>query len=1004
MGVLKKLFSLLKFNWPIAGICLIWLILAIANFTPGTYLSGWDSLQTELSPVLAIKRAFFSAWQEYQSFGLAAGMGHAADLPRAIILWVASFAIPAPIIRYFFNISMVLLAGVGMYKLIEQSFSSKQPHKSAAFIGALMYIFNFFVAELMALPFESFSVFFAALPWELWAFLRILTNKNIKKSDYLLFAVIFLLATPQAIALQLFAVLGVLLGLMALGRIINTRSILVAKRAAIGFAIVLAINAFWILPQGYFLKTGAAVVTEAKANQLSTQDIFYRNKDKGNPIDFFTSTGFFADGVNSSQQLIFADWQNHRATIPVAIILYLLAGLTIFGILVPSKYRLSFLFSYIVILIALANNTFPFDLINLVIRKSSFVNQVFRSPFTKFGIPAALVSAYFGANGAAFIFERIRKVGKKINPATIIFEILIIGAILYSALPAFSGHFFANNMKVKIPESYFSLMNYFKTVDKNQRIGLLPEYTHWGWYDLDWGYDGSGFLWYGIEQPVISRTFDVWSAVSENYYWEVKHAIEAENLTELENVLQKYDVSYLVLDRSAQPLIASAKALSYDKIQDMLSQSNNIKLEKNWGEIYVYKVAQNKKVNSFMWGVSNIPNSGPRIQTTNFDTAYQSQKDYVTNENIPLDTYYPYLDVTSQTDITKNWKLTESDSGWTFSRPLPDNIGQTKRDTLNGTVELPFYQNGEVVNYLVPYTISFLEGEIRVEFPKIIIDSFVKNKNPNNCVDQPGTNYTIRDGKIEITGRDGAYSCFYFDDQSLSQKYGYIVKIQNKNLEGQRLFFYIKDATKEQSYVESRLSEDTQYFILGQRFDYGLGYSFAFQTTSYKTIQSKNELSAAEIYIMPYDVLKNIFIKKPGFDGVKTKYYEVDANKLNYYLYTASLENQRPDYLVLDQAYQPGWFAYNVSDFNFWNRNFPFLFGKRIQSHVVIDNWANGWKISNENSNVVLLYWPQYLEYMGISILVGTFVILILWTAKLPTFLHFKLKKKTSHSHHPTAK
>src|SRR3989344_4499338 len=184
----NKLSPYLRNNWPFFAIILLWIILFITNFAYGKYLLGWDSLQTELNPLLAIKRALFSSWQEYQSLGLTAGMGHAADLPRAIVLFIASFVLPQEMIRYTFHMFMVLIAALGMYKLMENTFKSEHTNgntiKVIAFVGALSYIFNFFVIELMALPFESFSVFAAALPWQILVFLRILTRSPLKKSNW----------------------------------------------------------------------------------------------------------------------------------------------------------------------------------------------------------------------------------------------------------------------------------------------------------------------------------------------------------------------------------------------------------------------------------------------------------------------------------------------------------------------------------------------------------------------------------------------------------------------------------------------------------------------------------------------------------------------------------------------------------------------------------------------------------------------------------------------------
>ena len=55
-------------------------------------------------------------------------------------------------------------------------------------------------------------------------------------------------------------------------------------------------------------------------------------------------------------------------------------------------------------------------------------------------------------------------------------------------------------------------------------IKMLEKYeTAWGgWNYYDWGYRGSGFLWYGIKQPILDRAFDVWDKSSEKYYEEIK--------------------------------------------------------------------------------------------------------------------------------------------------------------------------------------------------------------------------------------------------------------------------------------------------------------------------------------------------------------------------------------------------------------------------------------------------------------------------------------------------
>jgi hypothetical protein len=64
---------------------------------------------------------------------------------------------------------------------------------------------------------------------------------------------------------------------------------------------------------------------------------------------------------------------------------------------------------------------------------------------------------------------------------------------------------------------------------------------------------------------------------------------------------------------------------------------------------------------------------------------------------------------------------------------------------------------------------------------------------------------------------------------------------------------------------------------------------------------------------------------------------------------------------------------------NFWSENFPFLFGNEVKNHVLVNNWENGWILSNkEQSNLVIVYLPQYLEYLGFIILLLPIIVVFL--------------------------
>src|SRR3989338_2732928 len=142
-------------------------VLAVVNYTNGAFLTGWDNLQTDLSPWLGVKRAWYSVWEEYQSFGLMAGMAHGADLVRALFISILSLFVRQSDVRFVSHFTMVLTGALGMYQLLKLHVS-----RFFAFCGALFYILNIGSLQLLFLPFEAFTFFLAFLPWKLWIFLR----------------------------------------------------------------------------------------------------------------------------------------------------------------------------------------------------------------------------------------------------------------------------------------------------------------------------------------------------------------------------------------------------------------------------------------------------------------------------------------------------------------------------------------------------------------------------------------------------------------------------------------------------------------------------------------------------------------------------------------------------------------------------------------------------------------------------------------------------------------
>ncbi|MEK7097154.1 MAG: hypothetical protein AAB859_02435, partial [Patescibacteria group bacterium] len=80
--------------------------------------------------------------------------------------------------------------------------------------------------------------------------------------------------------------------------------------------------------------------------------------------------------------------------------------------------------------------------------------------------------------------------------------------------------------------------------------------------------------------------------------------------------------------------------------------------------------------------------------------------------------------------------------------------------------------------------------------------------------------------------------------------------------------------------------------------------------------------------------------------------------------------------IVFNQAFEKNWKAYYIKETNFLTKYFSFIFGQEIKEHVLVNNWANGWKV--EGGLVTIIFWPQYLEFLGFGLLILAFVLILL--------------------------
>lgn len=925
-------------------------IAAIANIHLGRTLIGWDSLQTDLNPLLAIKRAFFASWQEYQSFGLPAGMAHASDLVRALLTALPYLLLPQSIARYAQFIALFAVGGYGAYYLFQKLFGKEKSW--IALSGALFYMVNLGTLQIFALPFEPFSWFFASLPWLLLTCHNVLTaDKEAFRKQFFFALLVNILATPSYYLQTLFVVYAMSLSMFMLGALLISKKKVEVLQRSIGLGIcVILIQLFWLLPQAYFLKHSNGVVRESKINQLATEDVYYQNREKGTLRNFLTMEGFYYDLIDTHQDQLFAPWKHHLDFAGVQIVQLTLIGIVVLGFASSKKRSIPFYLMLIPITILLLPETPGLGFLNGLLRHVGLIDQMFRSPFTKLVIPYSLCFSYFFALGVGTL-GRFGTFEKKIKIT--VFILLVI-----YAFPLFTGHLFADSMFVKLPIQYHSVIAYFKNQPKDARIALLPDYTFWGWFITNTGYNGSGFLWYGIEQPIVSRTFDVWSYPSESYFWELKQAVDAQDGALFEQVLKKYDISYLVYDPTLLPVVSTVKGIQYGRLEQLLNTSSFLEKDQVFGSLAVYK--RKDSVPGFIKGLSNNPlNTGPAVKRTNLDGSIWHLP-YQTTER--PDVYFPFADLFSQVDlIDKKWNITEDDSSIIVTANLPDYTnGYALEPTNIDSFSAQLYQQDKPVGYNGSIEIDRSKNLLTLKTPKILVTSITPSQvEVGTCV-QKGSSVISKNGtSLTVTSSDRRENCFGYSDDSLSHEYGYLVSVKASNRGGRSFFMYIEDQTKQQSYIEDRLNTDdarNTYYLLPPRYAFGKGYSFVFTTNSYLGSPSTNTLSELKVYLIPYGVLKELRLVNGSPSTNSPEITSLPYSKFGYHHYTIS-DIQNSSMIALSQAFDPGWRAYDAG-------------GNELPKHVRINTWANGWDTQGVTGEVTLIYWPQYLEYLGLGVIV----------------------------------
>lgn len=806
---MRSLFS--RYLYPLFIVFLVGYI-CVATYVPGTFLTGWDTLHPEFDFGLNFSRLLNGVWRVDQGLGAVAGHSHMADLPRVVLLWGMSLVAPLSTLRYLYVFACFLVGALGMYRLltsgiIERSKLSSGMARSIALIGSLYYLCSLGSVQQFYAPFEMFPTQYAFLPWAVFFSLRYL--KSIGRRSLLLFGVATLLTTPQAYAAHLwYAFFGTYTAFLIFYTLLSRTSF---KKSLALILVTLGVNSFWLLPNLYYIATSSSVPKQSKQNRIFSQEYRIRNQENGYLQDVAVARGFYLQWSvynfeKNKFEYLMPEWRRHFAHPLVQGIGYSVFALVLFGALLSiqrhSKTQIALLPFAAIPFVLLMNSTPPFSWLFQSLLKLSLFEEALRFVFTKLSILLVFGYTLYLALSIEWLLSRLRNRAGRITVV-----ILLALAMVIMGLPMLRGAMISPLFKRAIPQSYFDLWKYMKTQPDRATL-TLPLHTFSGWQYYSWGYQGSGFIWFGMKQPVLDRDSDRWSVANEEAFRELQYTLYSQRIDAFISTVHKYNLGYIIWDTSVTtPSEKNRQQILFERetqnVLRSLIHSKKLYKLKQFGSLVVFSVVDSDS-SAILTTSTQVQ---PPYQWGYLDQAYMTFGSYISSpQQLTEVVSYPFRSFLKPTD---RFIDEISPSVPELSHPITYSARRMSIDqTHPGEVEL-------------------------VQSPDPAIRFRTKNSSRGIAIQNESFPHTV----------------------------GYVVGFTARNMKGLPLRFCLKNMYSNICTTYDELSHSSSfvsdYFVIPP-YEYGKGLGLYLDNISYGEYESINELKEVTLYPLYYDYLTKL--------------------------------------------------------------------------------------------------------------------------------------------------
>ncbi len=358
-----------------------------------------------------------------------------------------------------------------------------------------------------------------------------------------------------------------------------------------------------------------------------------------------------------------------------------------------------------------------------------------------------------------------------------------------------------------------------------------------------------------------------------------------------------------------------------------------------------------------------------------------------------------YSQETAQKKLTVLTPITKPSDN-TYSLELISQSQNNKKNNIFINAEIQFFTASQEIELLTNSRLNLFEKKIKNYLEKnnkdnrqlkIIFNKdndknfFIKDNLTTTGANKPydcsllktgQINKEIKDNKILYSAQNKSFVCDQYLFPELRTDIAYLFNMKGTHHSGMRMRVYLTNPITKHFELEditSKGSFDDWYAIWPSNLNIHSNrlsnyYQLNLNGETYGAEKFSAELESLQFLPIPLGWLRKIKIAQE-----KTDYQEeyqanfITRHQINSFLYIAKIETQSDkSILVLPQSFEKGWIALNTKNLK-----------QRFLKHFEYNGWANAWELKNGESQILIIYWPQFLSYLGYLILIIYVAILI---------------------------